>query len=281
MFVLGGLAMASYDGDYIAEQLFYRAMRINRKIIANPEVVPLRMLAAVENDLQKIEQRYPESSIALPAQFALAEFYVAREKYAEAISLLQELVVKDKDDLWTVSKARFLKGAVYQKQGEGEKALREWTVLRGEKYTNTPWGLEAPIYIGNYYYQKGNQPQAERAYSEAALFYRKIESERKGTPAGYTAANLLLRTYIQMRRYDDAGKTAERIVDTYNNRLTLLQQLPNIELLFVRIMRNPDKAIEIYNRIKTKTDEPELRKALEQRIAELTAQKRKRPVPGS
>lgn len=274
MLAFGGLAMVSPNETYIAEKLFYRAMRIDQKIARNPEIVPEGMIIAVERNLKKIIEEYPHNKMAKPARMGLAEFYLTHQKYVEAVTALEEIIGQYKDDLLMVSKARFLKGAVYEKQGEEENALREWTVLRGEKYTQTPWGLQVPLYIGNYYYQKENYPQAEKAYAEAVVFYKKLESENKGKPQGYTAANLLLRTYIQMKRYEEAGRTAERIVDTYNNRLTLLQQLPNIELLFVRIMRNPDKAIEIYNRIKAKADEPGLRKALEQRIAELSEKKK-------
>ncbi|MFH1245592.1 MAG: hypothetical protein V1662_03830 [Candidatus Omnitrophota bacterium] len=277
LLVFGGLAMFSGNEDYAAEKLFYQAMQIDRKIAKNPEIAPVRMIVAVERNLKKIIEEYPHNKMVKPARMGLVELYLTHQKYVEVIPALDEVITQYKDDLFTVSKARFLKGAAYEKQGQWEKAAREWSVLRGEKYTNTPWGLQVPFYIGNCYQQKKNYPQAEKAYTEAVVFYRDIESANKGTPKGYTAANLLLLTYMQMERYEEAGKTAERIVDTYNNQLTLFQQLANIDLIFVRILHQPDKAIEIYNKIKAKTDEPKLIRSLEQRISELTAQKWKRP----
>jgi tetratricopeptide (TPR) repeat protein len=100
-----------------------------------------------------------------------------------------------------------------------------------------------------------------------------LESENRGKTLGYAAANLLLQAYLNLKQYEQAGKTLEDTVNNYPELPSLVQQMPNIELIFVKKLKEPEKAIAVYNSIKEKTNNSKLLKFIEERIKTLEAQK--------
>lgn len=270
--VYGTLSIVSSNDDYAAERLFFKATKINRKIIANPDVVPPVMLTSVENTLKKILDKYPKSKIVKAAHLGLAEFYFKNKKYDRTLSTADEIIDTYGQDKTILSKAYFLKGATYERQNLWEEALKEYIILR-DKFTETPLGLGVPLYIGDYYTGKERYAKADGAYNEASLFYKRIERENRGEAFGYTAANLLFQTYVRMQKYEQAGEVVEDTVNNYPKLLVFTQQLPKIELIFIKTLNKPEKAIEIYNNIKEKTDESGLIKFIDEKIKGLEAQK--------
>jgi len=272
MAVAGMLALATSGADYAAEKLFYQAMKAHREIALNPDVVPPGMLSRVERNLQTILQRYPKSKTAKVAHLVLAEFYFNNKEYEQAIASLDIIIDTYSDDVPTLSKAHFLKGNSYEKQNQWDRALREYITLR-DKYTNTPLALQVPLYIGSYYKGKKRYTQANQAYHEATIFYKKIERENSTKPRGYAAASLLLQAYIELGEYEQAGKTVEDIINNYPQLIVLVQQVVNIDSIFIKKLNKHEKAIELYKLIKTKTKNPELKGALDKKIEFLRGQK--------
>ncbi len=271
MAVWGVLAVISSSGEYAAEKLFYRAMKTYKKIADNPDVAPPAMLVSVENDLKRIVEKYPDSQTAKATRLVLAEFYLRNKDYEQALSALDEIINVYTQDKLILSKAHFLKGAAYEKQNQWEKALQEYAILRNE-YTDTPLGLQVPLYLGAYYSAKERYLEAEQAYNEAVLFYEKLAAENKGKAYGYAAANFLLQVQMNLRNYEQAGKVLQDIINDYPNLLTFSQQLPKIEAIFVKKLNKPDKALQVYEIIRDKTDNQKLLEFLDGRIAALNVQ---------
>jgi tetratricopeptide (TPR) repeat protein len=270
--VYGILAMISSSEDYAAEKLFYHAIKIKRIIAINPDVTPPVMLTSVEGSLKEILERYPRSKMAKGAHLTLAEFYLENKKYGRAHSTLEDIINTYSQDKSILSKAHFLKGITYEKQNLLDEALKEYKILQ-DKYIDTHLGLQIPLYIGDTYVRKGRYTEADKAYNEAALFYERLESENRGKTLGYAAANLLLQAYLNLKQYEQAGKTLEDTVNNYPELPSLVQQMPNIELIFVKKLKEPEKAIAVYNSIKEKTNNSKLLKFIEERIKTLEAQK--------
>lgn len=266
------LSILGREGEYGAERLFYRTLKINEKITKNPDVAPPVMLASVENTLKKILDRYPDTKAAKSAHMALAEFYLVREKNDKALFVLNEIIEMGDHGAPILCKAHFLKGFVYEKEGQWDKALKEYTILR-DKYTDTPLGLQVPIYIGTYYTQKGKEVEAKRAYNEAVLFYEKIEQDNRGNMLGYTASGFLRQAYLTLERYEEAGRVVENTLNNYPSDLTFVQQLPYIDLIFVKTLNKPEKAIEIYKNVIEKMKNEELIAVLQGKIEELEGKK--------
>lgn len=269
-----GAALSLLDGggEYAAERLFYRALKNSSKILMNPDVAPPAMIANVENDLTKILAKYPRTNMIKTARLTLAEFYIDTKRYAKALSTLDEIINRHKDNPVMSSKAQFLKGLVYERQDKWDKALKEYTTLR-EEYTETVLGLQIPLYIGRYYFKNQMQEEADNTYKNAALFYRKLEAKNRGKPLGYAVSKLLIQVYANLKQYEEAGRVVESTIGNYPLALTFQQQLPNVELIFVKILNRPEKAIEIFNNVKDKVKEPKLREFLEKKIEGFKAKK--------
>ncbi|MBU4377399.1 MAG: hypothetical protein KKD29_08035 [Candidatus Omnitrophica bacterium] len=263
------LTLFSVDNEYVAEKMLYRAAKTNEKITANPDVVPPSMRDFVEKSLQKILEKYPETDAAKATRFALAEFYIYNKKYDKALPVLDTIISAKDADKMTLSRAYFVKGNVYERQNQWDKALAEYAILR-DKYNDTPLGMQIPIYIGNYYIGKGDDERADRAFREAAAFYDKIARENKGKVMGYTALSLMRDIYIKSKEYRRAGNVIEEILEDYKAEIAMIQQLPYVELVFEKSLKEPEKALEIYKFVRDNTKNDNLKKLLDKKIDDMS-----------
>lgn len=266
------LAVLGSSAEYAAEKLFYKAMKINKKIAMNPDVAPPALLASVENNLTKLLKKYPKTDMAKTARIALAEFYISNKIYDKALSTANAVLNAYDKDVTVASTAQFLKGVIYEKQNQWDKALREYTILR-DKYPNTQLGIQVPLYVGRYYTGKGMDAEANAAFNEAGAFYERIERENKGNMLGYIASTLLMQAYLNLKRYDEAGRVVEETIKNYPSPTTLVQLLPYVDLIFVKTLKKPEKAIGIYKDVKERTRDAKLAKFLEKRIEKLETKK--------
>ena len=266
------LSFLGRDKGYTAEKLFYRAMTTYNKIRLNPDVAPPAMIASVEKDLDTVITKFPETDQAKAAQLALSEIYAADKKYDEAIKLLDDFLAKNEDNEALAGKAYLLKGTIYEKQNKWNEALEEFKILQ-EKYSKTPVGLQMPIYIAQHYAKENKPLEAEKAYNEAVAFYQNMEKENKGNMLGYAASNMLVQAYMGLKRYEEAGKTIEDIIIEYPSTMTMVQQLPYVELIYVKNLNNPEKAIGIFKYVKDKIGDEKLGKLLDAKIKEFEAMK--------
>jgi len=263
------LSCMGSGSEYAAERLFYKAMKINSEMAANPDVVPPKLLNQVERSLKTLLEKYSNTGVAKIADITLAEFYVFNKKYKEALARVDSIMKMYDKDPSMMSKALFVKARTYEKQGKWPQALKEYEILRDD-YTKTELGLQAPLYIARYYADKGDDAYAKQAYSNAALFYKKLERDNNRKMLGYIASTLLIQTYMKMEEYEKAGAVLKDTVDTYMNQRTLFQLLPLVENIIVTKLKNPEKAAEIYKTILARSKDVKLNKILQKRIDKLT-----------
>lgn len=272
--VFATLSILGSGGEYAAERLFYRAMKIAQKIMLNPDVAPPAMVTSVENILISVPQKYPRANISKSAPITLAEFYINNKKYDKALAAIKDIFNSEKSNKAILSAAQFLKGNVYERQDRWDKALKEYVILR-DTYPDTQPGLQAPLYIGRYYKMKEMSAEAGRAYNDAAIYYEKLEERNRGKALGYESSALLLKTYLTMENYERAGDVVEKTMANYSHPVVLAQLLPYVELIFINKLNNPEKAIEIYTKVAKETRIPKLKEALQKKIDEIKAKKSK------
>jgi tetratricopeptide (TPR) repeat protein len=228
------------------------------------------MLASVEKDLQKLIKKYPKTEVAKASYITLAELYLLDKKYGKAVEALDEFIsmhsasTEDKDTV-LLSRAHFLKAGAYEKLDREKEALAEFAILK-EEFANTPLGLQTPLYIAHYHKREGREGVAEEEYNNAVEFYIELEEKNRKTMFGYAASNLLVQTYIALDKYEEAGKVVQDTISNYPSTMTLVQQLPYVELIYLKALNNPDKAIEIYSAILKNTKDPKIKKYLEEKI---------------
>lgn len=262
------LAVLGSGGEYAAEVLFYRAMKANAKIMANPDVAPPALLSEVENGLGSVISKYPKSNMARTAMMALAEFYVAHKKFDEALSTIDRISATYKGDMAVSSAAQFMKGAVYERNGQWAKALAAFNKLRDD-YPYTQLGMQVPLYIARYYDTKGDQAGSKRAYEEAQGFYEKIRDENRGKGVGFIASNMLTHAFINSKNFERAGESLQYTIDNYPSDMTYAQLAPAVNAIYTDKLASPKKTLEIFKKIRPNAKNKKLADYLDKKIAEL------------
>ena len=262
------LSIASSGGIYDAEKLLYSALRAGEKIMANPDVVPPSAARSIENKLQYIVKNYPGTPIAEIARMKIAEFYALTKNYDKAIEALDEVIYSSEKKLPELSQALFLKGNIYEKKNQWFKALAVYGTLR-DRCKDTPLGLQIPLYVADYYTKNSMAAEAISAYNDAATFYDRVSKERRGTIVGYWASTYLVISYLNLKRFEDAGRVVEEIINSYPGTASYTQHLPSVEYIFVKQLKEPQKALGIYKSVQQKTNNAQLQAVLKKKISEL------------
>ncbi len=263
------LAVLGAGGEPAAEKLFYKASKMSAKIAVNPDVVPPKLLNDIEKKMNELLKKYPDTEVAKTANIKLVEFYIAHDKYDQALAQADKIIKKYEKNPAILSMACFLKGVAYEKQDKWPSALKEYRTVR-DKYADTQLGMQMPIYIGNYYSQKGKEAQAQEAYGEAVRFYENIEKKNSLKPMGYMASLFLIQTYMRAGNFESAGSMVDKTLSKYFSQMAVMQLLPLVEQIIVTKLNNPDKAVEIYKTILAKSKDEKFNKVLQKRIDELT-----------
>ena len=262
------LSIAGSRSEYMAEKLLYKADKLYSQIVTNPDVVPPKLLDAVEKDLLKVIARFPKTVAANTAYMKLVEIYMNDKRSDEAIEKLDELIDSGTEDLAVLSKAHFLKAVIYEKEDDWASALAEFAVLQ-DQYVDTLLGIQAPLYVAEHYAAKKMTGETQAALQDALAFYRKLEEEGAGKISGYLASVMLMDTYYRLGDYAKAGEVVERILDSYPSAIAFAQLIPLIDKIYIESLNDVSKAIYIYNSVINKTEDEALKKALRDKIAEL------------
>jgi len=262
------LAFLSSDNEYKAEKLFYNVSMLQRQIKLNPDATPPAQIASVKSDLENIIKKYPETNTAGMSHVVLAEIYASEENYDASIRTLDKLVSSGSENRLLLARAHFLKGLMYIKEKNLNKAFVEFKLVRDE-YFDTPLGLQMPFYMAQLYANEGKAVVAKDAFEKAVAYYKKIQRENSETMLGYSSANLLIQTYLALNDYESAGRVVEDVIRDYPLNVTLIQQLPYVDLIFVKTLNRPEKAIEVYSYVIGKSDNDRLNKALTEEIKKL------------
>ena len=263
-----GLSLICYDKEYQAEKIYYNAARSLRAVQANPEVVTTAMLEPAVRGLSRVISKYPDTNMSKIAYINLAELYLTDKKYDKVTETVDTFIKAYPDAGAMLARAYFLKGAALEKQGKWTEALSEYNLIK-EKYVNTPIGLQIPVYIAQYYEKNKSPEKAQKAYEEAIVFYEKVETDNKGQILGYAATNILFEVYMKLARYEDAGRVVESTIKNYSSLVATTQYLPYVDEVFVKILKRPDKAIEIYQYIIANTNVDRLKEMLEKKVDQL------------
>jgi len=266
--VLAALFLYNRGDDYSAEKLYYRALKANNRIMENPDVAPPKMVEYVKESLNRVIERYPDTVAASSARMTLAEFYMNRDEYDEAQEALAAILEADKEKRGILSKARFFKGVLYERQGDWESALKEYEILKDE-FADTTLGLQMPLYIGRHYLAEEMVEKAAQSFAEARFFYENLSRENEGTVMGYAARTLLTETYMVLEDYEKAGMQLEKILDEYPGDQTYLQVLPKVEIVYMQKISRPEKMRLIYRKVIEKTNSDEIKDILEKKLEEL------------
>ncbi|MFH1783835.1 MAG: tetratricopeptide repeat protein [bacterium] len=251
LFILIFIAMifsVSGCGDqYPAEKLYWKANKYSESIFKNPKGTPQTQYNKAVRLFEKIKKKYPNLVQAKHAQFRVAELYMAKEDYPQAIKEFTEVLKKYPDDRMLASSAQFSIGNAYEKSDQWDKALKEYRKLF-EDYHLTQTGLDAPIYIASYYDKNNKTAKAQEAYRQAVRDYKKVVSENPESQAAYIAHNHISSCYMALKEWDNAIAAFGDVMEKYPGSPRAPQAMVATATIYDTELENEKKAVELYKK---------------------------------
>ncbi len=262
------LKILNLSSEYTAERAMYKTLSYYDTLPIKTDADLQGMQNKIEKNLSKIIRRFPNSAVTRRAYMNLATLYMEKKDYKEAISLADTILDRYYDDKAIASRAQFIKAKSYELKGPWSKALKEYEILK-TRYLDTPFGLQVLLHVAQYYKNNGDTAEAMKAYEEAVRSYSNIALNYRGQLLGYAAASILVETYTQLDRWTEAGNMVQDIIRDYPSDVTYMQQIPKIEDIFVKNLKQPAKAVALYKDIINKAQDPQLITFVDERITAL------------
>ena len=233
--------------QYQAERSLYKALRLSKDIIATPDAVPPSQFNKAIEAYTFVFEKYPDTLIARKARMAMGALYVAKKEYAKAREVFKKTFEMYPDDKVLAIEARFAIGKSYELEGLWDKALAEYTDMI-RKYPDTQAGLDIPFYIARYYEKQKDIPARNAAYVKAVEHYKYLAEKFPNTDMGLMAESLIVTCYMNQEDWNAALGAIEKILTHYPMAKTVVLSLRTAADISVRQLKDPQRAIDIFNR---------------------------------
>ena len=243
------LFVMSIGSEYYAEKIFYRMMKTAQEITQNPDVVPPGLVASAENDLKKIEAKYPKTKTAKAAEVLSIDLYLALKEYDKTLNTLDQLQEKYGDDPAFMGRTQYIRAIVYEAQKKWDKAVEQYKLIEKE-YENTPLGMRAPLLIADMYSKSGQPAKAEAAYAVAIAKFHRIMKEQEGKVIALLAAGILVDVYIHFDRNAELADLIEEVVKRYPSGEILARYMPLAEFVMIKKLDDKPRVIKLYEHLR-------------------------------
>ncbi len=249
MIALLSLALAGCGNDrYAIERSYWRALKQAGKIYTNPDATPPNELDAVVNTFRSFTEKYPNTRLAVDADFTIARLYLTKKEYDSARKQLRSIIERYTKLPSVCADAQFLIGRSYEVSEEWGRAIAEYRALLKE-YTLTPRGIGTPMYLAQFYKARLQPDKMMNAYREAIAHYRELSSQHPGTVLSYNLDFLTVDCYAALKEWSNALSGLEAIVNTYSGKARIDTALFGMAAIYAKEMKLYDKAKESLERL--------------------------------
>lgn len=259
VFMLIGILGCSRE--YQAERSLHKAIRLSKDIIAAPDAVPPSQFNKAIEAYTFVFEKYPETLIGRKARMAMGSLYVSKKEYAKSREVFKKTFEMYPDDKAVAIEARFSMGKSYELEGLWDKALSEYSgIIR--KYPDTQAGLDLPFYIARYYEKQKDIPAKNAAYLKAVAHYRTQAEKYPNTDMGFLAESLIVTCYMNQEDWVMALEAIEKLLADYPMAKTVVLTLRTAADISVRQLKDPQRAIDIFNRFMEKNPKHPLNESI-------------------
>lgn len=251
------LSGCTFDPSYEAEKAYWEARELIRKLQKDsPNELEEEHYEQIIEALNRVSDAAPFEPIAARAQFQIAQIYYGLEKTEQAHDVLKETFFRftnseNKNDSSSediAAQAAFWNGRLYEVDGDIEKAHEEYKIVM-EQFPLTNLGLQTPLYIVQYYKNKGDVSKLKEVSAEAHSHYQKLMDKYSGTPIEEQVKLYSLRVYVQEEAWQDILNFFDSESKTRVERSEILQaRIAKADILASRMEKTPE-AIAIYRDI--------------------------------
>ena len=231
------------DDQYLLEKKYYSAQKQAGRIFTNPKASPPNELLRVTDVFQAFIQKYPQTNLAVEAEFTIANLYTAKEEYEKAREQLKRIITAYKEFPDISVEAAFLIGNSYEKEDKWPLALEAYKKILHD-YPKTRRSLTVPLYIARYYKKKFQPDKMLAAYKEAINHYTQLTQMYPQTLLAYAAYNLRARSYITTKNWQEAIDTFITVREKFKSKVRMDGVLLNMASIYYEELKDYAKAKE-------------------------------------
>ncbi|MBU1854026.1 MAG: tetratricopeptide repeat protein [Candidatus Omnitrophica bacterium] len=250
------IGSAGCTDQYRSERDFYRATKLSRNILINPEAIPPREFQRAVNAYKLVIERYPDTWSAKKAGVALGSLYLAKGAYREAREKFEEILGIYPADKNVAAEAKFLIGKSYENEEMWDKAILEYQELIKD-YPDTVIGIGLPMYIAQYYEKGKDIIERNRIYGDVIMHYTEISEENPNTEIAFKADSFIAMCYLKIENWPQAVKSLGKLAMDYPMNENIELTLRMVEDISVSKLNSPELAVEIFDKfLKEYPDHP-------------------------
>jgi len=262
--------LSGCGSQYLAERLFWQAQQVTKKITQGSALDKLSNedYQKIIDAFGKVSEKYPLAMTAAQSQFIVAQLYVMRNDFSEAEKELIKVTRNFSGAPEIASRAQFLIGNIYERQGKWEAAVSEYEKLI-DLYPLSRLGLKMPIYIAQHYQLSKDASEAEKAYTKAVRGYEGLIGDYFGTSIAPVVMDHLALAYLSQGKWDEAIEVWQEITTKYSQSPLAEKSMLASGEIYSRQIRDLQKAIQTYEEFVNQYPRSQLIKQVRLQIGKL------------
>lgn len=267
------ISLAGCDaGVYSAEKRFWRASKAFNRLMQDLEKAEPEDYQKVVDDFREITIRYPMWSNSPRAQFHIAQLYAVQNNLPQARAEF-EVILKDYPTNTDIcATALFTIGVIYEKEDNWEKAKETFNKLASD-YPNTYSAYQVPLYMAQYYKNKGQTAEAETAYAAALEKYQNIVKGNPKTFGAVVAIDFIVACYADREKWNESVVYLDTLINDYADTALAPKALFTVGLIYQNQLNEPQRALEYYRKLIDKYPNNFLVKPAEKQIESINKPK--------
>lgn len=197
---------------------------------------------------KEIVEKYPRWERSADVQFTVGWMYAARGEFEKAREELVRLYMYFPQQYVLCSRAMYLEGLTYEKQGDEKNAVNRFKQVC-DRYPETDAALRAPFHIAEYYYRRGEKEDYDRTSEWAVGEYRDVISGDPEGRAAFAAQSYILDTLSLGGKWAEAAAAFERIASQNSRSAAAPPALFRSAVLYLNKLGKPDESLALLDRL--------------------------------
>lgn len=244
IFLLSGCG----EDRYAIEKRYYQALKKADSIFKNPHSTPPNELQQAVEGFRVFQKKFPNTRLALEAEFNIARLYMAKEEWLSARKQLNEMLsTYYKNDAICAEVYSFI-GKTYELEKKWEIALSHYKKIM-LKFSATPRGMSMPMYIIQYYKSKFEPDKMMDAARMAIVHYNELGQKYPGTYLEYSCRSLVTNCYVILKDWNNVALNVESIIESYKTKAPMDAALFQLAFIYARELKDTLKAKSTLERL--------------------------------
>jgi TolA-binding protein len=198
--------------------------------------------------LENFTTKYPQTNVAVNAEFTIVRVYAAKKEYTKAQDELKKIGKTFSKSSAICAEALFMRGAVYEDQGDWPTALAQYEFLV-QVYPGTTRGLEAPMHIALRYKDKFQPDKMISALREAITHYQSLSQQNPRTPLDLQVRLLIARCYVELKEWENVARTLEAAMADFKGKVRVDTIMLDLAGIYQTQIKDTAKAHTILDQV--------------------------------